>query len=299
MAYDRTTQMKIPSRYVQINGSKMHYLEIGNGDPIVFLHGVPTSSYIWRNIIPYVSPLGTCIAPDLMGFGESDKPNIEYSLSDHILYFKKFMDALDLKNVTLVLHGWGSIIGLDYAMQNQSNCKGLVIYEGFLRKLENDDLSLPYQEQLIALQNADDMNDLNVSGASFVDLMLPQTIMREMSQAELENYRKPFKAKGADKPIRQYLRELPNGMSHNKVDEVITAYSEKLKKSNLPKLLLYSIPGFITSIATVMWAKENLPQLEIVEIGEELHLAQESNPKIIGETISIWLQGLEQAFNPS
>lgn len=294
MAYEGTaSQGKLTSSYARINDVKMHYLEVGQGDPIVLLHGVPTSSYVWRNIIPYLSSLGTCIAPDLIGFGQSDKPSIDYSVSDHIAFFEEFVNVLNLKNITLIMHGFGSVIGLEYAMRHESNCKGIVIYEGFLRPLEDQDYSLPYQEQLITLQNANDMNDLNVSGASYVDLMLPQTIMREMSEAELDAYRHPFKDRGTDKPILQYLKELPNGVNKTRVDEVIAKYSKLLMKSKLPKLLLYSIPGFITTIATVMWAKEHLQNLEIVEIGEELHLAQESNPKIIGETISVWLQGLE------
>src|SRR5258707_79307 len=107
------------SQYVDVYGSKMHYFEQGEGDPILFLHGIPTSSYLWRNVIPHISTLGRCIAPDLIGMGKSDKPDIEYSLSDHIKYIEKFIDTLKLKNLTLVLHGWGSIIGFNYAIRNE------------------------------------------------------------------------------------------------------------------------------------------------------------------------------------
>src|SRR3990167_6610849 len=96
-------QMSIPSKYIDVKGSKIHYLESGEGDPILFLHGIPTSSYSWRNIIPHLSSLGTCIAPDLIGFGKSDKPNIRYTLADHIEYIKDFIDALSLKNITLIM----------------------------------------------------------------------------------------------------------------------------------------------------------------------------------------------------
>lgn len=110
----------------------------------------------------------------------------------------------------------------------------------------------------------------------------------------MEVYRKPFTAKGSGKPILQYLKELPDGKDKSAIEKMIADYSKKLMKSKLPKLMLYSVPGFITTIATAMWAKDHLPNLEIVEIGEELHLAQESCPQLMGETISVWLQGVEQ-----
>ena len=122
-----TQQTICASQQINIDGSNMYYLEAGTGDTILFLHGIPTSSYIWRNIIPYLAPLGHCLAPDLMGFGRSDKPDIDYSVQDHIHYIEKFIDALALKNITLVMHGWGSVIGFDYAMRHESQCKGLVL----------------------------------------------------------------------------------------------------------------------------------------------------------------------------
>lgn len=287
----------ISSNSVEIDGSKIHYLEAGSGRPILFLHGIPTSSYVWRNVIPYLSSLGRCIAPDLIGFGQSDKPNIEYTLEDHIKYIEAFIEKLNLKKVTLVMHGWGSVIGFDYAMRHESNCMGLVFYESFLRTTTSDDISLPYQEQLTSFADQENAYDIVMSGSAFVDTVIPQNIIKQLSNDEMNHYRKPFLQEGAGKPILQYLKELPKGDGKSAIDQLIANYSKKLTQSQLPKLLLYSIPGFITTIATVMWAKENLPRIEITEIGEELHLAQESYPEIIGETISIWLQGIEQVMS--
>lgn len=284
-----------PSKFIEVYGSKMHYIEAGSGDPIVFLHGIPTSSYLWRNIIPHLVPLGRCIAPDLIGFGRSDKPDIAYTVFDHIKYFAKFVEELRLKRITLIMHGWGSLIGFNYAMNNEKNCRGLAFYESFLRSLDSNDISLPYQEQLITLQNEEDIYSFVMNGPSFVDKIIPQNVMRTLSDEEMKHYREPFMQEGTGKPILQYLHELPKGDGKTEIDKLITDYSQKLMQSKLPKLLLYSVPGFITTIATVMWAKEHLLNLEIVEIGEELHLAQESNPQIIGETISVWLQGIEQS----
>lgn len=287
-------QVHLPSKFIEVNGSKMHYIETGEGNPILFLHGIPTSNYLWRNIIPHLATLGRCIAPDLIGFGNSDKPEIQYALADHIKYIEGFVEKLGLKHITLIMHGWGSVIGFDYAMRHEKNCIGLVFYEAFLRTGNGDNLSLPYQEQLVTLQEEDNAFDLSVNGVGFVDHIIPQTVMRTLTSKEMEVYRKPFLKDGSGKPIMQYLKELPNGRGKSKVDAAIAAYSKKLTKSRLPKLMLYSVPGFITTIATAMWAKENLPNLEIAAIGEEMHLAQETCPQLIGETISVWLQAVEQ-----
>ena len=279
------------SKYIDVLGSTLHYLEEGAGDPILFLHGVPTSCYVWRNIIPYLSSLGRCIAPDLIGFGKSGKPDIPYHIHDHIHFIEQFIDKLKLKNITLVMHGFGSVIGFHYAMNHEKNCKGLVFYEGFLRSFNAEDISLPYQEHLVEFDEA----DVGIEGSGYIDRILPQLVMKQLSDSEMDCYREPFVDKKSAKPIFQYLKELPKGDGKSKLDKLIADYSKKLTKSTLPKLMLYTIPGFITTISTAMWAKDHLPNLEMVEIGEELHLAQESYPDVIGETISAWMQGVEQA----
>lgn len=286
------TDFPYTSHFVEVNGSKMHYIEQGKGDPILFLHGIPTSCYLWRNIIPHLSTLGRCIAVDLIGMGKSAKPDIEYSIQDHIQYIEKFIEALNLKKITLVMHGWGSLIGFDYAMRHEKNCKGLIFYEAYIRSLNGEDLSLPLQEQVFLLE--EEMGDATTNGVSFIDKVLPQATLRTLTEDEMEHYREPFQEDETIQPLRQYLKELPHGNKKNKANQLIESYSKKLMRSKLPKLLLYSIPGFITTIATVIWAKEHLPNLEVAEIGEDLHYAQESNPFLMGETMSIWLQAVEQ-----
>jgi haloalkane dehalogenase len=282
------------SQTVEILGSKIHYIESGEGDPILFLHGMPTSSYLWRHIIPRLDTLGRCIAPDLIGMGESDKPDIEYTILDHIKYIEKFIETLQLKNITLIMHGWGSVIGLHYAMQHEANCKALVFYESYLRPITAEDISLPYQEQLNMLQKQHNSADLILNTTYFVDKILPQGIMQALAEKDMAEYRKPFLTKGAGKVLNQYIKERPDVQSNTAITQLIADYSRQLTRSKLPKLLLYSIPGFITTMATAIWARDNLPNLELNDIGEELHFAQESNPELMGETISVWLQGLEQ-----
>ncbi len=179
-----------PSKYIEVFGSKMHYFEAGSGDPILFLHSIPMSSYTWRNVIPYLAPLGRCIAPDLIGFGKSAKPDIAYTIDDHIKYIEKFIETLKLKKLIIVMHGWGSLIGFSYAATHEKNCRALVFYEAFLRSANGDDLSLPFQEQINELQATP--LDIAAPGTSFVDQILPQHLMRRFSAEEMASYREPF-----------------------------------------------------------------------------------------------------------
>ncbi len=281
--------MSFASRLIDIHGSKMHYLEQGVGDPILFLHGMPTSSYLWRKVIPMLAPLGRCIALDLIGMGKSDKTNIDYSFLDHLNYVETFIEALNLKNLTIVMHGWGSIIGFDYAMRHEDNCRGLVFYESYLCPMIDDYVSLPVQEQILSLEKQ--VTALDSPSVAFADTMMRQGFMDRLSEEQIAPYSQPFSQKGSDKPLTQYIKE----MSHNeKLNNFIASYSEKLTHSKLSKLMLYSVPGFLTTMSSVRWAKKNLSHLEMIDVGEELHYIQESNPTLMGEAISVWLQGVEQ-----
>jgi len=117
------------SHYVELDGTKIHYIHEGIGDPILFLHGIPASNYVWRNIIPHLAGLGSCIAPDLPGFGKSDKPDMTYTITDYIHTLDRLIETLKLDRIVFVMHGWGSVIGFDYAMRHPEKCKGLVFYE--------------------------------------------------------------------------------------------------------------------------------------------------------------------------
>lgn len=283
------------SSFIEVNGVKIHYIEAGTGKPILFLHGMPVSSYLWRDVLPYLTSLGHCIAPDLVGFGKSDKPDIAYTVHDHIKFINQFIDALKLKELLIVMHGFGSLMGLDYALHHEKNCRGLVFYEAFLRPMQGEDVSLPLQEQTVELREAFIEFDPSKTGVHFIDQMLSQEMMNQLNDNDLATYREPFLKNGSVKPIMQYIQDAPCGDGQSEIDRLMKHYSEKLVQSTLPKLLLYSIPGFITTMATVMWAKAHLKNLELIDVGEELHLGQESNPAMIGESISVWLQAIEQS----
>ncbi|OGO90762.1 MAG: haloalkane dehalogenase [Coxiella sp. RIFCSPHIGHO2_12_FULL_42_15] len=285
-----SAECHLPSHAVMVHGSQMHYLQAGSGDPILFVHGMPTYSYLWRNVIPHLSELGCCIALDLIGMGQSEKPNIEYTIFDHIRYFEGFIEALKLKNITLVLHGWGSVIGFDYASRHADNIKALAFYESHLQpNVDWEMLSLPVQ-QLATL--------LNRPGASYraivehnylIKKLLPHGVLRKLTAEEIRNYERPFLTPASRKPLWQYILELPLGNGNSQVVQLIKRYSQWLQKTKLPKLLLYGIPGFTTTIESVQWAKQHLPNLTLVELFDSLHFAQETDPEGFSAALKGWL----------
>ncbi len=290
------TECNIPSKFVEVHGSKMHYLQKGSGDPILFIHGMPTSSYLWRNIIPGLSDLGTCIAPDLIGMGQSDKPDIEYTAFDHIKYLEGFIKALDLKNITLVLHGWGSVMGFDYASRFENNIKGLAFYESHIRpNVEWDMLSLPVQQLATLLNRPGASYQAIVEHNYLIKKLLPHGVLRKLTDVELAFYAKPFQTKESRKPLWQYILELPLGANEGEVVELIGRYSQWLTQSTSPKLLMYAMPGFTTTIETVQWAKNNLPNITVVELPDALHFAQESIPQLFAEELRAWYLSLLEA----
>lgn len=289
-----TSYITYPGKFLEIDGNKMHYIEIGEGDPLLFLHGIPASSYLWRNILPHLAVLGRCIAPDFIGFGWSDKPSKPYDIVQQFHYLEKFIAKLALTNLTIVMHGWGSLLGFQYANQHEKNCKGLVFYEAFLPAAGAQVLSLPCQEQLHELQEFSRSNGLSMHAAECVNRMFNQFLMRDMPQQILQIYREPFLQPGAGKSLEQYLQEMLDPADKNVINHLITENIHFLERSLLPKLMLYSVPGFFTTMAAINWAKKHFANLEVVELGEEFHLAQETYPALMGEIISVWLQGIEQ-----
>src|SRR5512139_4115880 len=166
--------------YLEVHGARLHYIDEGSGDPILFLHGNPTWSYVWRNIIPHVTPYGRCIAPDLIGMGRSDKPDIEYRLVDHIKYIEGFIAQLNLKNITLVLHDWGSVIGLHYATRHEDKLKGLSFMEAALHPMPGwEDLPLD-NRAFFQIVKGPNSWDLIVNQNMFIEQFLQSLVIRPL-----------------------------------------------------------------------------------------------------------------------
>jgi haloalkane dehalogenase len=278
------------SKYTKVFDTDIHYIESGEGDPILFLHGVPVSSYVWRNIIPSLSGQGRCIAPDLIGMGKSGKPDVEYTLADHIKYVDEFITKLDLHNITLVLHGLGSAIGFDYAMRNEDNVKGIAFYEAYLPDLTDKERSSLLMQHVhhYFKKDLDNAYKKIVEENYLLNNLLPANLFNTLDPAELETYHQPFAALEHRKPLWQYVKEFSLLDGYDNAVTKVAEYSEKLTKSMLPKLLLFAMPGFLTPMDTVNWCVKNLPNLEIADLDEGMHLAQESNPALFGQILKDW-----------
>lgn len=280
-----------PSKFVDVLGSKIHYVEQGDGDPIVFLHGIPTSNYLWRNIIPALTPYGRCLAPDLIGMGKSDKPDIAYRIFDHIRYIEAFIDQLQLTNITLVLHGWGSVVGFDIAMRHPEKIKALAFLEAHPRVVTNwESIPLPAQELLIKLKGADHGYHAVVDNNFLLEKALPAMILRKLTATELNYYRQPFVTPESRKPLWQYICDLPLLGGPQDVKNLIAQYSRQLRKSPVPKLMMYAIPGFMMPISGIEWARKYLSNITFADLGEALHCPQETNPQAVCDALVSWYQ---------
>ena len=276
------------SKYIEVKGSKMHYIDEGEGDPILFLHGNPTSSYLWRNIIPHLQKQGRCIAPDLIGMGKSDKPNIPYRFEDHYDYIEKFIEKMNLKNVTLVIHDWGSGLGFHYANTHRENIKGIAFMDALIKPMRWKDMPSDMVTPFKFLRTPVIGWIMISVGNMFVKKMLPDMIVRKLSKVEFDYYKKPFPYISSRKPIRVWPQEITiNGRPKN-MHKLMSSYADWLKETKIPKLCLYSHPGAIIREDGVSYVKKNFQNTVLVDIGKGLHFVQEDNPHGIGKEISKW-----------
>lgn len=280
------------SKYVDVHGSKMHYVEEGSGDPILFIHGNPTSSYLWRNIIPHAAAKGRAIAFDLIGMGKSDKPDIEYRFFDHVKYVEGFIEALDLRNITLMIHDWGTAYGFHYAMRHEDNIKGIAFAEAFIAPIASwEEFPAEMRETFQAIRTTDMGHELIIDKNFFVEQALPGDIVRTLTDAEMEHYRTPFRESASRKPLLQFPREIPIAGEPSDVSQAMMDYNRRLQQSGLPKLFFISKPGAMP-VPMVNWCKQNLKNLTVIDLGEGLHFIQEDKPHLIGTELVKWYEGL-------
>ena len=288
-----SAEFPFKSKYIAIHGSKIHYVEEGAGNPILFLHGNPTSSYLWRNIIPYLTPYGHTIAMDLIGMGKSDKPDIEYRFFDHVKYVEGFIEKMGLRNVTLVIHDWGAALGFYYAMRHENNVKGLAFMEAILMPVPTwDEFPADFRQVFQAFRTPQVGWDMIVNQNMFVEQVLPGAIVRKLTEEEMNHYRDPYIDPGSRKPAWRWPNELPIAGEPADVVEAINAYNQWLQNSALPKLLFYGTPGAIGPTPVVAWCRERLKNLKTVDVGKGIHFLQEDNPHLIGSELAMWYRNL-------
>lgn len=277
----------------RVNGYEMRYVEIGEGEPIVFLHGNPTSSYLWRDIIPYCAPLGRCIAPDLIGMGDSQKLSPSgpdsYRFVEHRDYLDALLDHLGAHdNVTLVLHDWGSALGFDWANRHRSAVKGIVYMEAIVKTLIWDEWPRsmkPIFEGFRSPAGDAMVLDNNV----FIEQVLPASIMRKLSEEEMAEYRRPFLNPGEDRrPMLTWPRQIPIEGEPADVAAIVDNYSQWLSESDMSKLFINAEPGAILRGPARDYCRTWPNQSEVTVDG--IHFIQEDSPHQIGRAIVDWLK---------
>ena len=285
-------------QYVSIYGSNIAYISSGPSDakPVptaLFLHGNPTSSYLWRNIIPHISPNTNCIAPDLVGMGTSDKPDIPYRLANHQYYIDAFIDAVIPSGpVILVLHDWGSAIGLDWARRNESRVKGLVLME-FIRAFPSwASFHEAARDTFKAFRDPELGPKLIIEQNAFVEQFLPFAVVRKLSEEEMEHYRAPYKDPASRKPVLVWPRELPVEGDPRDVEEVVERYHSWLLETDLPKLLFWAEPGGIVGVEKAKEYGQVLKNVVSKGVGAGVHYLQEDNPHFIGRETARWMEAL-------
>lgn len=283
------TSGKLAKQYQVINGYKMAYFDKGKGEPIAFLHGNPASSYIWRNIIPYLEKSGRCIAPDLMGMGNSDKftDPADYTFMNNEKYLEALFMQLGIdKNITFVVHDWGAPLAFYWARKHPGAVKGIVYMEAITRPRSWDEVPGPARETFQKLRT-DEGDQMVLSGNSFIEFNLPKTILRSLSTDEMAEYRRPFSEPGEGRrAMLSWARQLPIGGKPSEIIAIVNENSNWLAKSNIPKLFIEAIPGTLTAFeknACMRWPN----QMHLTVRGH--HNLQEDAAAEIGTAISKWL----------
>jgi len=282
-------------RFIEIHGKRMAYVEMGDGDPIVFQHGNPTSSYLWRNIMPHLAGQGRCIAVDLIGMGDSDKlddsgPN-SYQFSEHREYLFAAWDALGINDrVTLVIHDWGSALGFHWAQQNPGVVLGISYMEAIVRPVSWAEW--PDAARAVFQGFRSDAGESMVLEKNiFVEKVLPGSILRDLSDEEMEVYRRPFRNPGEDRrPTLTWPRQIPIDGGPQDVYDIVTDYSAWLVETDIPKLFVNADPGAILTGAQREFCRTFPNQQEVTVIGN--HFLQEDSPDEIGAAIAEWRQQL-------
>lgn len=279
------------SRYATVEGIRIHYVEQGSGNPILFLHGNPTWSYLWRNILPLVSAQGRCIAMDLVGFGKSEKPNLDYGYFDHLKYVDGFIQALGLSNLTLVLHDWGGAFGFDYALRHRGNIKAIAFFEAVVFTLSWEGFPEAMRDTFRAFRTPEVGWRMICEQNVFVEQVLPGAIIRKLSPEEHDYYRIPFPTVESRKPVWRMPNMLPFADRQDATYQAIKKIEDGLSTLTMPTLLLWAHPGaLVSSEERVRWFRQRLPKLEVVDVGPGIHFLQEDQPDEIGRAIVQWLE---------
>jgi haloalkane dehalogenase len=284
------------SKYLEIDGIKIHYVEEGHGEVVLFIHGCPTSSYLWRNIIPFVSNNQRAIAFDLIGMGKSDKLSEPVNFQQNMIVLEKFISALGLENITLVLHDWGAALGFELARRQTKIIKAICFMEGVLPpkfpEKTFDGMGVDIGDLFRAFKDPEQGKEMIIKQNFFIESTLPHFINRKLDDKTWEHYRKPFVKEKDRIGLLTWPIELPIEGEPARNVELMADIQQFIKSTTLPMLLLYCDPGTLITADLIPWYQENITNLQTKYVGKATHFIQEDKPVEIGQSISIWLQGL-------
>ncbi len=290
-----------PKKFVEIQGKKMAYVEVGSGPPVVFLHGNPTSSYLWRNILPVVAPHARCVAPDLIGMGDSEKLEgadpARYGFLEHRRYLEALLDRIGVgEDVILVGHDWGGALAIDWARRHVRSIRGICYFETTIRPRDWSEVS-PSERSLFERLRSSDGEQMILQENAFVEVLLPRWILRQLAEAEMAAYRRPFLKAGEDRrPTLTFPREILIGGEPGHMLPIIQANTDWMSTSDTPKLFISGNPGAIVFGALRDFCRTWPNQREVTVCGK--HYLQEDSPLEIGRAIVDWLATLPRASSP-
>jgi len=294
-----SSKFKYSKSFITINGKKLAYVDYGEGDPIVFLHGNPTSSYLWRNIMPHLEGVGRLIAPDLIGMGDSDKLDNSgperYTFIEHSEYLYGLFEKLDLNNVTLVIHDWGSALGFNWAALNPEKVKSIVYMEAITGPIESWNDWPKQARNIFQSFRSDSGEELILEKNFFVEGVFASDVgvYRKLEKEELDTYIKPFEEEGESRrPTLTWPRQIPIEGEPEEVIEIANNYAKFMNETQIPKLFINAEPGGILIGKQREIARQWPNQKEVTVKGG--HFIQEVSPDEIGKYVREFLIGLKE-----
>lgn len=276
---------------VHVLGSTIAYREAGDREAPValFLHGNPTSSYIWRSILPLVTPVAYCIAPDLIGFGQSGKPDIEYRFADHVRYLDAFLDQAGITSAFVIAQDWGTALSFHLAARKPEFVRGLAFME-FIRPMPTwSDFHPDQIETFQKFRTAGVGEEMILGGNVFVEGVLPAATVRKLTEQEMSVYRAPFLTPESRRPTWRFPNELPIAGEPADVYATLEEAHRALAQSSYPKLLFVGNPGALISPAFAESFAKGLQNCRVVQLSSGIHYLQEDHPDVIGAGIKQWL----------
>jgi haloalkane dehalogenase len=271
--------------------STIAYREAGDREaPIaLFLHGNPTSSYIWRNILPLVAPVAHCIAPDLIGFGQSGKPAIEFRFADHVRYFDAFLEGAGISSAFIIAQDWGTALAFHLAARRPEFIRGLAFME-FIRPMPSwKDFHADATEIFQKFRTRDVGEKMILEGNAFVEGVLPLGVVRKLTNEEMSIYRAPFSTPESRRPTWRFPNEIPIAGEPADVYSTMENAHRALAESSYPKLLFAGNPGALTSPAFAESFAKKLKNCRLVQLSSGIHYLQEDHPDVIGAKVKEWL----------